>query len=105
MYAIVQLGSQQYKVSEGDSIDTVLMNEKEGASVNLDKVLLFASDSKVKVGQPYLKGVKITAKVIRHFKAGKVISFKYRRRKDSFWKKGHRQNLTTLSITKIAVEK
>ena len=105
IYAIVQLGSRQYKVSQGDSIDTALIHDKEGASVTWDKVLLFANGSTVKVGQPYVKGIKVTAKVIRHFKADKVISFKYRRRKDSLWKKGHRQRLTTLNITKIATDK
>ena len=105
MFAIVQVGSLQYKISEGDLIETQHFDNKEGANVALDKVLLFANGSTVKVGQPYVKGIKVTAKVIRHFLSDKVISFKYRRRKDSFWKKGHRQRLTTLNITKIATDK
>ena len=105
MYAIVQVGSLQYKVSEGDSIDTQLLEGKDGKDIALDKVLLLADGPNVKIGQPYLKGVKITAKILRHHLADKVISFKFRRRKDSLWKKGHRQKLVTLNITKIAAEK
>ena len=105
MYAIVQVGSLQYKISEGDSIDTQLFGSKEGANVTLDKVLLFADGATVKIGQPYIKGIKVTAKVMRHHLAAKVISFKFRRRKNSLWKKGHRQKLTTLNITKITADK
>ena len=105
MFAIVQVGSLQYKISEGDSIETQHFDNKEGANVTLDKVLFFADGPTVKIGQPHVKGVKVTAKVIRHHLADKVISFKYRRRKNSLWKKGHRQKLTTLNIAKIATEK
>ena len=105
MFAIVQVGSQQFRIAEGDSIDTQLFDKKEGSSITLDKILFFSDGSAVKIGQPFLKDVKVTAKVVRHFKADKAISFKYRRRKNSLWKKGHRQQLTTLNITKIAPEK
>ena len=105
MYAIIQVGSLQYKVSEGDSIDTQLVDGKDGKDITLDKVLLLADGSNVKIGQPYLKDVKVTAKILRHHLADKVISFKFRRRKNSLWKKGHRQKLVTLNITKIAAEK
>ncbi len=105
MYAVVQVDSKQYKISEGDVIDAQLLDNKEGSNITLDKILLLADGSVVKIGQPYLKNVKVTAKVVRHHLANKVISFKYRRRKDSLWKKGHRQKLTSLNITKITVEK
>ena len=105
MYAIVQVGSQQYKVSEGDSIDTQLLDDKEGINITLDKVLLVADGENVKIGQPYLKDAKVTAKVLCHHLADRVISFKFRRRKNSLWKKGHRQKLTTLSIAKISAGK
>ena len=101
MFAIVQLGSLQYKVSEGDVIESQLLEEKEGESIDLDQVLLFAEDSDVRVGQPFLKDVKVTAEIVRQHLGEKVISYKYRRRKNSAWKKGHRQQLTSLLITKI----
>jgi large subunit ribosomal protein L21 len=101
MYAIVQVGSSQYKVSEGDNIETQLLDKEAGASIHLEEVLLLADGDNLKVGQPYLKDVTVEAKVIRQFLADKVISFKFRRRKDSKWTKGHRQKLTLLNITKI----
>ncbi|MFA5060380.1 MAG: 50S ribosomal protein L21 [Candidatus Omnitrophota bacterium] len=102
MLAIVQVGSSQYKVSEGDLIDTQILDEKEGKAVTIDKVLLFQDGDTVKIGQPFLSDVKVTAKVSRHHLADKVVSFKYSRREGWEWKKGHRQKLTRLQITKIS---
>lgn len=103
MFAIVEVGAQQYKVSEGESIETHLLDGKPDKTITLDKVLFFTDGSDIKIGQPYLKDIKVTAKVVDHHLADKVISYKYLRRKNVFWKKGHRQKLTTLNITKIAV--
>ncbi|MBZ0167345.1 MAG: 50S ribosomal protein L21, partial [Candidatus Omnitrophica bacterium] len=61
-----------------------------------------AKGSEVRIGRPYLKDVKVQAKVVRHLLDDKVIAFKYRKRKDSASKVGHRQRLTALSIEKIA---
>ena len=104
MYAIVQVGSLQYKVSEGDEIDVQDIDKKEGKAFALDSVLLYSKGTTVKVGQPYLKDVKVTAKVIGHKKDEKVIAFKYWRRKNSSLKKGHRQKLTALSIVSIEIK-
>ena len=103
MFAIVEVGSQQYKVSEGDSIETQLWEGKPDKTITLDKVLFFSDGSAVRIGQPYLKDVKVTAQLVDHHLADKVISFKYLRRKNVSWIKGHRQKLTTLNITKITV--
>ena len=101
MFAIVQLGSLQYKVSEGDVIESQLLEEKKGESIDLEQVLLFANDSDVRIGQPLLQDVKVTAEIVRQHLGEKVISYKYRRRKNSAWKKGHRQQITTLRIKTI----
>lgn len=103
MFAVIQIGSSQYKVAEGDVIDTNRIQEEEGKKLTLDKVLVFAKGSDVRVGQPYLKDVKVQAKVVKHLSDNKVTAFKYRKRKDSSSKIGHRQKLTSLSIDKIAV--
>ena len=105
MYAIVQIGSLQYRVSEGDVIDVQRLEGKDGKSITLDKVLLFAEGQTVKIGQPYLKEVTVTAEIARQHLGSKEVSYKYRRRKNSAWKKGHRQRLTNLRITKITAEK
>lgn len=104
MYAVVQLGSSQYKVSEGDTIEVDLMESEKGKSVTFDKVLLFADGNDVKVGKPYLKDIKITAKILGTVLGEKLISYKFRKRKGSAWKKGHRAQLTSLNITKIAAK-
>ena len=103
MFAIVQLGSLQYKVFEGDVIESQLLKEEKGESITLDKVLLYSDGSDTRIGQPFLKDVTVTARVVRQHLGEKVISYKYRRRKNSAWKKGHRQKLTALSIQKIQV--
>jgi large subunit ribosomal protein L21 len=101
MYAIVEVGSKQYKVSVSDEIDVERLDKKEGETITLDRVLLFSDNTNVLVGKPYLKDVKVEAEVLKHYKARKVISYKYRRRKSSHWKKGHRQLLTRIRIKEI----
>ncbi len=102
MYAVVQVGSSQYKVSEGDLIESNRMDGEKGKNVTLDKVLLYANGSDIRIGQPFLKDVKVTAKVMDHTRGEKLIAFKFKRRKGYKKKKGHRQKLTVLNITKIA---
>jgi len=101
MFAIVQVGAFQYKVQEGDSIETQRIDKEDGASIKLDQVLLLSDGADLKVGQPFLKDVMVEAKVVRQVLADKVLSFKFRRRKNSKWTKGHRQKMTLLNITKI----
>jgi large subunit ribosomal protein L21 len=102
VYAIIQVGSSQIKVSEGDVVDADLIKEEAGKNITLDKVLLFAKGSDIRIGQPYVKDVKVTAKVVRHYSDDKVVAFKYRKRKNSASKVGHRRKLTALNITKIS---
>lgn len=101
MYAVVQIGGAQYKVAEGDVIRTNRLKDDEGSQITLDQVLVFSNGSEVRVGQPFLKDVKITANVQSHPSGSKVLAFKFRRRKDSATLRGHRQKLTVLNITKI----
>ena len=101
MYAIVEVGGKQYYVENGDVIEVEKQEFKDGHELNLSKVLLVSKDKKVEVGQPYVKGAKVLAVVMGQFKGEKLVSFKYRRRKSSHWKKGHRQNLTRLEIKEI----
>ena len=104
MYAVVQVGSTQYKVSEGDTIETNRLESEKGKNVTLDKVLLYVDGQDIRIGQPFLKEAKVTAKVLEHPLAKKVIAFKFRRRKNYSKKIGHRQRLTLLNITKIAIK-
>lgn len=104
MYAIVNLNSQQYKVQEGETILVPRIKEEVGKAVALHDVLLFSDGQEVKVGQPHLKDVKVTAEVLEHLKGKKTVSFKYRRRKNSACKKGQRQLLSRLKIKKISAK-
>jgi len=101
MYAVIQVGSYQYKVSEGSKIETELLVGEKGKVVPVEKVLAYVKEGDVRIGQPELKDVKVTAQILSQFKDEHKISFKYRKRKDSAWKKGHRQNLTLLTIKSI----
>jgi large subunit ribosomal protein L21 len=102
MYAVVQVGNVQYKVAEGDVIDTDRVKGEEGSEIVLDKVLLFAQGTDIRVGQPFLNDVKVSATIQAHPKAPKVVAFKFRRRKDWSVKTGHRRKLTRLNVTKIS---
>ena len=104
MYAVVQLGSSQFKVAEGDVIDADRIKEDDGKTIVLDKVLIFAKGADIRIGQPYLKDVKVEAKIVKEHLGEKVISFKYRRKKNSATKTGSRSKLTALSIIRISAE-
>ena len=101
MYAIIEVGGKQYKVEKGDIFDIERQDKKEGQSLTLNKVLLASKDKKIHIGQPYIKGAKVSAEVIKNLKGPKVISYKYIRRESSHWKKGHRQLLTRIRIEDI----
>ncbi len=101
MYAIIEVGAKQYNVKKGDIIDVEKQAAKEGKDITLHKILLLSKDKKIELGQPYIKDAKVEAEVVKHIKGEKVVSFKYRRRKSSHWKKGHRQQLTQLKIKEI----
>ncbi|MDP2653804.1 MAG: 50S ribosomal protein L21 [Candidatus Omnitrophota bacterium] len=102
MFAVIQVGSNQYRIQEGDTIEANRLGEEKGKTLMIDKVLFFENGEDVRVGQPYLKDVKVTATVLGDTLDEKKIAFKFRRRKGYAKKKGHRQKLTALTITKIA---
>lgn len=101
MYAIVMCGGKQLKVAKGDQVQVEKQAGDVGAKVTIDSVLLLADGEKITCGTPLVKGAKVTAEVVSHGKAEKVISFKKRRRQNSRRKIGHRQPLTVLKITGI----
>lgn len=101
MYAIIEVGGKQYIVAAGDIIDIERQDKEEGKGLVLNKVLLLAQEDNIKIGQPYLKGAKVLVAVLKNLKGPKVISYKYRRRKASHWKRGHRQLLTRIKIKEI----
>ena len=104
MYAILEVGNRQYKVAENDEILIEKALSARTHKLSLDKVLLIAKDKNIKIGKPYLKGAKVNCEVKAHLKGKKKIAFKYRRRKDSQSKKGHRQKLVKVLVKEIVVK-
>ena len=104
MFAVIEVGAKQINIKEKDTVEVEKQDGKEGKDIVLNKVLLVSKGKKIDVGKPYIKEAKVTATILKHYKAKKVISFKYRRRKSSAWKKGHRQQLTRLLIKEIKAE-
>jgi large subunit ribosomal protein L21 len=102
MYAVIQTGGKQYRVSEGDTVKVEKMVAEEGANVDFDKVLLVADGDDVKIGKPYVEGGMVSATVEGHGRAKKVMIVKFRRRKHHLKRQGHRQWFTALKITAIS---
>jgi large subunit ribosomal protein L21 len=102
MYAVIRAGGKQYRVAEGDTLKIEKIAADEGASVELDQVLMVADGDEVKVGTPILEGSKVTATVKAHGRAKKVKIIKFRRRKHHLKRQGHRQWFTELTITGIS---
>lgn len=101
MYAIVDIGGTQYKVAQNQYIYAPKMDGEVGSSITFDRVLLVQNGSKVEIGTPVVKGVKVTGKILEHLKGDKVIVFKKKRRKGYAVKNGHRQQYTRVQIEKI----
>lgn len=101
MYAIVEIGGQQFKIAKDQKLYVNLIHEEEGAELEFDNVLLFADGDKVQVGTPVVDGAKVKAKVLAHVKADKVLVFKKKRRKGYQKMNGHRQPLTQIQIEEI----
>ena len=100
MYAIIQTGGKQYKVEVGNQIMVEKLESDVNAEVSFE-TLLVADDSGVKVGKPVLSGVVVRGKVLEHGKGKKVVVFKYKPKKDTRTKRGHRQPYTKIEILSI----
>ncbi len=100
MYAIIEVGGKQEKVAVGDVLCIEQISNK--SDVTFNHVLLVNDDKEIKIGCPFVKGAKVSALVLDQVLGEKSISFRYRRRKSSRRKHGHRQSLTKIKITEIA---
>ena len=103
-YAIVETGSKQYRVEPKDVIEVESLKIPDGQKeVALEKVLFAQDGGKIHVGTPLLKGAKVICEFLGNLRGRKVISFKYRRRKASRRKRGHRQELSRLLVKEISL--
>ncbi len=103
MYAVIETGGKQYRVSEGDVVRVESLPSVVGDEVSISEVHLVADGENVQVGTPTVQGASVTGTVIEEGRGRKVIAFKKKRRKGYKRKIGHRQNYTALRIDKIVV--
>jgi large subunit ribosomal protein L21 len=101
MYAIIENGGKQYRVSPGDMVTVEKLSLDAGANVTIDTVLLVNKDDKSTYGSPYISGAKVTATVEKNGRARKVLVHKQRPRKVYRKTNGHRQSFTSLKIKEI----
>ncbi len=101
MYAVVEAGGKQYRVTEGMRIRVEKCDTPVGEAISLDKVVLVGKDDGAVIGTPYVEGASVSAKVLGHGKEDKVIVFKYRRKKNYRRFRGHRQQYTDLAVESI----
>lgn len=101
MYAIIQTGGKQYRVSEGDVIVIEKLEAQAGETIAFDEVLTVVQDGSVKIGQPVVAGAKVTGTVVEHGKGKKIRIFKYKSKANYRKRQGHRQPFTKVTIEKI----
>lgn len=102
LYAIFESGGKQFKAAEGAYIEVDHLPAEAGKKISFDKVLLLVNGKDTQVGTPFIKGASVDATIVSHFKAKKVIVFKYRAKERYRVKTGHRQQYTRLLVDSIA---
>ncbi len=103
IYAIVETGGKQHRVSAGDTIKVELLEGEPSSQVELDRVLLASDGKKTVVGTPLIKGARVTAIVNNHGKGKKITVFRYKSKVRHSSKIGHRQPFTSLTVNSIEV--
>lgn len=102
MYAIIETGGKQYKVSEGDIIFVEKLAVDEGAAIEIDKVLAGNNGTDFVVGAPYIEGAKVACSVVKQGKGKKIHVMRYKSKKGEKKHMGHRQPYTKLQINSIS---
>ena len=104
MYAIIEAGGKQYRVSEGDLIDVERRSGEVGQAIDFQEVLLVGDQETIHVGKPVLAGARVVGTIAEQGKAAKIIVFKMKRRKKYRRKQGHRQLFTRVRIDQIELD-
>ncbi|CAM4017602.1 50S ribosomal protein L21 [Vreelandella rituensis] len=102
MYAVIKSGGKQYRVKEGQTLKLEKLEIPTGESIEFDEVLMVADGEDVKIGAPMLEGAKVAAEIVSHGRGDKITIIKFRRRKHSMKRQGHRQWFTEVKITGIS---
>jgi len=101
MYAVLETGSKQYRVTAGDTLQIERLEIEAGKPVTFDRILLVNNDGKVTVGAPTVTSASVVADVVEHIRGEKKLTFKMKRRKGYHKSIGHRQELTVVKIKEI----
>ena len=104
MYAIIEAGGKQYRVSEGDLIDVERRSGEVGQAIDFQEVLLIGDQETIHVGKPVLAGARVVGTIAEQGKEAKIIVFKFKRRKKYRKKQGHRQLFTRVRIDQIELD-
>jgi len=103
MHAVIETGGKQYRVAEGDVLFIEKLDADAASNVTFDRVLSVIGGSAMHFGTPTVAGATVTAEILKHGKAKKVIVYKMKPKKNYRKKQGHRQPYTQVKITKITV--
>jgi large subunit ribosomal protein L21 len=103
VYAVIQSGGKQYRVSEGELVRVEKLEAEAGAQVEFKDILLVKADDKMHIGRPLVEGASVQGIVEDTGKADKVLVFKYKKKKQYRRTRGHRQEYTEVRIEKIQI--
>ncbi|TDA70241.1 MAG: 50S ribosomal protein L21 [Clostridia bacterium] len=103
MYAIIQTGGKQYRVSEGQTLEIERLDAAPGETVVIDQVLAVRNDDGLMVGTPVVPEARVHVQVLRQKKGRKIVVFKYKPKKNYRRKQGHRQMLSQVQVEKISL--
>lgn len=101
MYAVIVSGGKQHRVQEGEILRLEKLEAATGDTIEFDQVLMVANGGDFTIGAPLISGAKVKAEILSHGRADKVTIIKFRRRKHSLKRQGHRQWYTDVKITGI----
>ena len=104
MFAVIRTGGKQYKVAKDDVIAVEKLAGEPGTTIELGEVLMVGGDgADVRAGTPLIVGALVSAELVEHRRADKIIVFKKKRKKQYRRTRGHRQSFTAVRIEKISV--
>lgn len=101
MYAVIETGGKQYKVAPGDTVEVERLPDRPGEPLEFERVLFYSDGDDVRCGAPALGDVRVIGSVVTHKRGPKITMQTYKRRKGARRKKGHRQELTRVQISRI----
>ncbi|HHW18245.1 MAG TPA: 50S ribosomal protein L21 [Firmicutes bacterium] len=101
MYAILETGGKQYRVSPGSTLRIEKIDGQRGDTCTFEKVLAISTDGSLKVGNPYVEGARVRGTIVRQGKARKILVFKYKAKSNYRRRYGHRQHFTEVRIDSI----